>query len=100
MPAGKIVIHEDLCKGCGLCINFCPQKILGVAKHLNAKGYYPATCIDEAKCTGCAICATMCPDVAIEVYREQPAKGSGGSADGGKTENNNIHCFQEGFYDR
>lgn len=70
---GKVVIDEEKCKGCGLCINFCPQKILKAGTHLNAKGYYPAVCIDIEKCTGCAICAIMCPDVAIEVYREPVA---------------------------
>lgn len=66
-----IEINEDRCKGCGLCIHFCPKQVIGVADHLNAKGYYPAKLIDQSNCIGCAICARMCPDVAISVYKEE-----------------------------
>lgn len=67
---GKITVKENVCKGCGLCVQACPKKIIGLAKdHLNAKGYHPAQLLDEEKCIGCAMCATMCPDVAIIVER-------------------------------
>jgi 2-oxoglutarate ferredoxin oxidoreductase subunit delta len=72
--AGKAIIDKHMCKGCGLCINFCPQKILTFEKQLNAKGFYPATILDESKCTGCAICARMCPEAAIEVFRDEVKK--------------------------
>lgn len=66
----RIEINEDLCKGCEMCANACPKKIIKLDKSkLNTKGYHPATLIDEEKCIGCKACATMCPDVAITVYR-------------------------------
>lgn len=66
----RIVIDEDRCKGCSLCNPVCPQKVLTMADHFNAKGYRPAMLVDpEGKCTGCTLCARMCPDVAITVYR-------------------------------
>ncbi len=66
----RTVFHEDLCKGCGLCVEACPKKILAFAKHrLNHKGYQPVETIDPEKCVGCATCARTCPDVVIEVYR-------------------------------
>jgi len=66
----QIVINEDFCKGCGLCVTTCPLHLIRIADRISPKGYYPAGCVDpEGKCTGCALCATMCPDVAIEVFK-------------------------------
>ena len=71
---GFITINRELCKGCQLCISFCPQKMIAVSDKLNQKGYYPAEFHDEGHegkhCIACVTCATVCPDVAIEVYRE------------------------------
>jgi 2-oxoglutarate ferredoxin oxidoreductase subunit delta len=69
-----IIVNENRCKGCGLCINFCPKKVLGTADHLNPKGYYPVTMTDKSNCIGCAICARVCPDVALSVYKEDDQK--------------------------
>jgi len=66
---GKIVIDRELCKGCELCIAFCPKKLIAPSDKLNAAGYLPAEFKDGGECTGCASCATVCPEVAIEVYR-------------------------------
>ncbi|MDR1396749.1 MAG: 4Fe-4S binding protein [Desulfarculales bacterium] len=65
----RLVFREDRCKGCGLCIEACPKKILIFSDRLNQKGYNLAVCSDEATCIGCAICARSCPDIAIEVYK-------------------------------
>jgi 2-oxoglutarate ferredoxin oxidoreductase subunit delta len=74
MGRGKIVIDEKFCKGCNLCIEFCPKKLIETSTHLNINSYYPAKFIDNGECNGCAICATVCPEVAIEVYREKVKK--------------------------
>jgi 2-oxoglutarate ferredoxin oxidoreductase subunit delta len=49
MPAkGHIVVNERLCKGCGLCVDACPQHVLSLAMdRLNPKGYHPATQAEE-----------------------------------------------------
>jgi len=66
----KIIVDEDRCKGCELCVNVCPQKIIALAKEkINLKGYHPAELIQQEKCTGCKSCAMMCPDVAIIVEK-------------------------------
>ncbi len=66
----KVTFSENVCKGCGLCVNACPKKIVELdSAKLNSKGHHPAHCIDESKCIGCAFCATMCPDCAITVER-------------------------------
>jgi 2-oxoglutarate ferredoxin oxidoreductase subunit delta len=66
---GKIVIDQELCKGCGLCIEFCPKKLIKPSDKLNAAGYMPAAYVDSGECIACTSCATVCPEVAIEVYR-------------------------------
>ncbi len=66
---GYIEIDQELCKGCQLCIAFCPKESISPAEKLNASGYLPVVCNDNGECSGCAICALVCPEVAIEVYR-------------------------------
>jgi len=67
----KIVINQEFCKGCKLCVGVCPQHLIKIAKNLNAAGYHPAEFNDfEGRCTGCTLCALMCPETAIEVYRD------------------------------
>ena len=71
---GRIVLHNELCKGCGLCVAFCPQNVMAISDALNQMGYSPAKWGEEGHngkmCVACATCATICPDAAIEVYRE------------------------------
>ena len=66
----KVTFNTDLCKGCGLCVNACPKKILAIdIKVINKKGYSPAVMTDQDKCIACAFCATMCPDCIITVEK-------------------------------
>jgi len=58
---------EDLCKGCGICIEFCPAKILKVGSRMTKKGVFAPEVIDPSKCTACRICQYYCPDLAIFV---------------------------------
>ena len=64
-----ITLHIEHCKGCGLCVNFCPQNILFLSSKINNLGYQYVVVEKEEKCTGCGMCFTMCPDVAIQVER-------------------------------
>ena len=67
---GTIVVDEDLCKACELCVANCPVEVIGLdMERITARGFHPATLIKEG-CTGCGICALMCPEAAITVYRE------------------------------
>jgi 2-oxoglutarate ferredoxin oxidoreductase subunit delta len=67
----KIVIDEERCKGCQLCVLFCPPKVLAISTRLNSRGFYSVELIDEQRCTSCAACALVCPDVVITVYRPE-----------------------------
>jgi 2-oxoglutarate ferredoxin oxidoreductase subunit delta len=66
---GYIEIDHELCKGCQLCISFCPKGAIAVSDKLNESGYMAVAYQDNGECTGCAVCALVCPEVAIEVYR-------------------------------
>lgn len=65
----NIIIDEERCKGCELCIPACPKHIIVMSENFNKKGYHPAKQIKTEECTGCAFCAMVCPDVAIEVFK-------------------------------
>ncbi|MGB9857058.1 MAG: 4Fe-4S dicluster domain-containing protein [Dictyoglomaceae bacterium] len=67
----KLVIKEDFCKSCGICIEICPKKVLAFGEHFNRQGYHPVILINEDECISCGICALVCPDVVFEVYRER-----------------------------
>ncbi|MCL1903471.1 MAG: 4Fe-4S binding protein [Oscillospiraceae bacterium] len=64
----KFNLDFERCKGCTLCVNACPKKIIEMqSERLNKSGYYTAECTDQNACTGCALCAVMCPDCAIAI---------------------------------
>ena len=67
---GTIVVDTNRCKGCGLCAEACPQKIIALARMVNASGYNYAELTGE-DCIGCASCGIVCPDVCITVYRKK-----------------------------
>ena len=66
----KLIFNENLCKGCDLCSNACPKKILTLNKEkVNKQGYNPMTCFNIEDCIACAMCAIICPDSVITVIR-------------------------------
>ena len=70
MAKGRIIIETDKCKGCALCIPYCPVHILELdTSTTNKKGYTPLIVNDPDKCIACSFCAMMCPDSVITVER-------------------------------
>jgi 2-oxoglutarate ferredoxin oxidoreductase subunit delta len=61
LPRGEVHIFDNWCKGCGLCIEFCPQGVLVLGTDNRPKAIYPE------KCTACRWCELHCPDFAIFV---------------------------------
>lgn len=72
MARGKLYFKHEDCKGCALCVEFCPQKILALDKeNINPKGYNLIKVLEPERCIACAFCAIMCPDSVITVERVQ-----------------------------
>ena len=69
MPKGRPEIDPNRCKGCGLCVAVCPEKILRLAQGFNRQGQHFAECFAEERCTACTSCAVICPDCAIRIWR-------------------------------
>lgn len=68
----KINIIRDRCKGCGFCIEFCPQNTLRGSDDVNSRGYtYPVLNESGSHCVGCMICEKGCPDLAIFVTKNE-----------------------------
>lgn len=66
---GILKIDDEECKGCGLCIEACPPKVIAMGERLNRYGYRTAA-YAGAGCTGCGICFLACPEPgAITVLR-------------------------------
>jgi 2-oxoglutarate ferredoxin oxidoreductase subunit delta len=55
------VIREKWCKGCGICVAYCPKKVLEL-RGGKVAAERPADCI------GCRMCELRCPDFAIEIH--------------------------------
>ena len=70
-PSKKTYVHiirERYCKGCDICVAFCPKHVLSL-KGGKVWAERPENCV------GCAMCELRCPDFAIEVHKkgEEPA---------------------------
>ena len=63
----EIVINPDYCKGCNICVTFCPREVLQPSDRINSKGYKLPEAVDLDACTQCKLCEIVCPDLAIAV---------------------------------
>ena len=67
VPKGEVFLLPERCKGCRICIQFCPREILREAKNTNAKGYHYPEIVPgkENGCVHCEFCTMVCPEFAI-----------------------------------
>nr|MBF0222032.1 4Fe-4S binding protein [Desulfobulbaceae bacterium] len=54
-------IFLDWCKGCGICIAFCPKNVFEPG--VNGK----PVIVNPDSCIGCNFCEQHCPDFAISI---------------------------------
>ena len=57
----EIQINRDWCKGCGICVHFCPKQVL----ELDATDKVIVARADDCIC--CQLCELRCPDLVITV---------------------------------
>lgn len=72
--ASEIRVNEDWCKRCGICIAFCPTRVL------EAGPQGVPRVADLTACTVCLLCELRCPDFAIEVVEAGPGAEPGEEA--------------------
>jgi 2-oxoglutarate ferredoxin oxidoreductase subunit delta len=58
-------INRSWCKGCGICVHFCPKSVLELDAEEKVLAARPEDCI------GCKLCERRCPDLALEIKLEQ-----------------------------
>ncbi len=58
MTEKSLNVEENLCKGCGICVAFCPKSVLGLKE-----GKVSIENLDA--CIKCGQCELRCPDFAI-----------------------------------
>ncbi|MFP4475813.1 MAG: ferredoxin family protein [Desulfatibacillaceae bacterium] len=64
-----VAIKKEWCKGCGICIAFCPKKVLEFDKSGVATVARPEDCIQ------CGMCELRCPDLAMELVPDEDQDG-------------------------
>ena len=78
VPWTPLVIADEHCKGCELCVAACPKSVLTLdLGRVNVLGYHPVRLTDAKACTSCALCARVCPDAVFTVWaapREERAR--------------------------
>jgi len=57
----NVIINKAWCKGCDICVHFCPKKVLEMGKDGKA------SVVRLQDCIGCRLCELRCPDFAIQV---------------------------------
>ncbi|HHV79988.1 MAG TPA: 4Fe-4S binding protein [Firmicutes bacterium] len=57
-------LDRKWCKGCGICVAFCPKKVFDQGEDMRPIVSKPDECI------GCKLCELRCPDYALYVTEE------------------------------
>ena len=60
-----IATNARFCKGCGICVEFCPKKVLELDELKKIKVARAADCI------ACRQCELRCPDYAIALVADK-----------------------------
>ena len=62
----SLFIRPELCKGCSICVEFCPVDALSIEEKR------PIVTADHMeKCIACGMCELRCPDFAIYIEKKK-----------------------------
>jgi len=68
-----VVINQDLCRQCAVCIRHCPVQAISGARHEHTE-------IDPSVCIGCRMCISVCPWNSIDVESPKQLRRKAGSS--------------------
>ncbi len=69
----EIRIDHGRCKGCEICVAFCPKDVLAMKEQ-------KSIVVDLPACIACELCVLRCPDFAVELVFAEPNEE--GASDG------------------
>lgn len=82
-PLISYYIQPEVCKGCQLCKENCPQEAIDIDAQSETDGAKKAImAIDQLKCTRCGICYDICPPKVRAVAKVSSARGKPAPARG------------------
>lgn len=61
----EIVINRDWCKGCGVCVHFCPKHVL------EKDAFDKVVAAHPENCSCCRLCEIRCPELANQIITEE-----------------------------
>ena len=63
LEKGKLTIDSNWCKGCGICVEYCPKGVLKLENNI-------ISVKDIENCILCGLCELRCPDYAIYISKD------------------------------
>ncbi len=72
--ASEVHINDALCKGCDICVEFCPKEVFEVSGEVGPRGYFVPLVARPKDCSACMLCEHLCPELAITVIVQKKRK--------------------------